>query len=65
MRVIFAVHGVRGATTLFPNMLLGEELAGGQVEGWGNREICLKNPKSFDLAQDPAEGILSNVEGQT
>ena len=26
---------VRGATALFPDMLLGEELVGGQVEGWG------------------------------
>ena len=30
---------VRGATALFPNMLLGEELVGGQVEGWGVQKI--------------------------
>ncbi|OGX37742.1 MAG: hypothetical protein A3D87_04290 [Omnitrophica WOR_2 bacterium RIFCSPHIGHO2_02_FULL_50_17] len=35
---------VRGATALFPDMLLVEELVGG-VECWGNRKICLKDPK--------------------
>lgn len=35
---------VRGATALFPDMLLVEELVG-RVECRGNRKICLKNPR--------------------